>query len=315
MDASQTDDKALIGEECHIVARKEGGPRGEHDLPKNKRDKYRNLILLCRNHHREIDQNVGDYPVEKLNQIKSKHEAWVRNSLGGFEADKQRDEEIYAEWLERWEDSAGIDTWDTWSSWIFGGHPEIHVERYEALQQLADWLFNRPWPKRYSTLEASFENFRAVLNDLLVMFERFGEDTGPRGSELRRLKKFQLDPSVRGQAERRRAEQRTRYVAALVEDLTLELTRAANLICEMVRKCILPAYRLDEGVLTIKRGRYIDLSVRKFRPEYDADVEPANAYPGLDKFQKTRSGRDICIQDEYKPEHLGALGKFRNGTL
>jgi hypothetical protein len=40
MDVPETDDATLVGEECHIVARDEGGPRGASQLTANERDLY-----------------------------------------------------------------------------------------------------------------------------------------------------------------------------------------------------------------------------------------------------------------------------------
>ena len=45
----------LIGENCHIVAKSEDGPRGNSILTKEERNRYPNLILLCSNHHIVID--------------------------------------------------------------------------------------------------------------------------------------------------------------------------------------------------------------------------------------------------------------------
>jgi hypothetical protein len=69
---------ALIGEECHIVAKSPRGPRGKSPLPAEQRDEYENLILLCRNHHKEIDSNVNKYSAEVLLDIKNSHEDFVR---------------------------------------------------------------------------------------------------------------------------------------------------------------------------------------------------------------------------------------------
>jgi len=64
----------IIGEECHIISSKSNGPRYENGL-KNY-DCYENLILLCRNHHKEIDEvcNVGKYSKNELIRIKKEHE-------------------------------------------------------------------------------------------------------------------------------------------------------------------------------------------------------------------------------------------------
>lgn len=40
MDVNETDDPSLIGEECHIVAREENGPRGASPLTDEQRDLY-----------------------------------------------------------------------------------------------------------------------------------------------------------------------------------------------------------------------------------------------------------------------------------
>jgi len=70
-----------IGEECHIVSSKPNGPRHENGWENY--DVYENLILLCRNHHKTIDDvsNILLFPKESLISIKSKHEAWVKEEL------------------------------------------------------------------------------------------------------------------------------------------------------------------------------------------------------------------------------------------
>ncbi|MDK0624325.1 HNH endonuclease [Clostridium perfringens] len=71
----------VIGEECHIIARSEDGPRGNSTLDKKQRDEYDNLILMCEKHHHIIDDNPEKYTVEILKDMKSKHEDWVDINL------------------------------------------------------------------------------------------------------------------------------------------------------------------------------------------------------------------------------------------
>ena len=70
-----------IGEECHIVSSKPNGPR--HIENYGDYNTYDNIILLCRNHHKEIDDpaNLSKYTIAKLAEIKKEHEKWVRQSL------------------------------------------------------------------------------------------------------------------------------------------------------------------------------------------------------------------------------------------
>ena len=70
-----------IGEECHIISEKPNGPRHKDGI--DDYDTYKNLILLCKNHHREIDSpaNIAKYSVGYLIDKKSEHEKWVSQRL------------------------------------------------------------------------------------------------------------------------------------------------------------------------------------------------------------------------------------------
>lgn len=80
-EASASDPIAVVGEIAHIVAHTDNGPRGDSLVPRNARDRYENLILLCPTCHTRIDGQPGKYSVAELREIKSRHEAWVRSSL------------------------------------------------------------------------------------------------------------------------------------------------------------------------------------------------------------------------------------------
>ncbi len=65
---------------AHIVAETEGGPRGDKVRSPLLADDPDNLLLLCDAHHRLIDRDeLADYPVERLLQIK--HECETRIEL------------------------------------------------------------------------------------------------------------------------------------------------------------------------------------------------------------------------------------------
>ncbi|MBE8233199.1 MAG: HNH endonuclease [Endozoicomonadaceae bacterium] len=81
IDETQKHGVKQFGEMAHIVAKSPDGPRGDAYFPKENLNKYGNLILLCRNHHRRVDECYKDYPVEKLHKMKKKHEKWVNESL------------------------------------------------------------------------------------------------------------------------------------------------------------------------------------------------------------------------------------------
>lgn len=81
LEAISLDDRSVVGEECHIVSGQENGPRFDEKYPKDRTDAYDNLILLCRNHHKMVDDQYETYTVDLLCQIKTNHEKWVSERL------------------------------------------------------------------------------------------------------------------------------------------------------------------------------------------------------------------------------------------
>lgn len=291
MDATETDDASIIGEECHIVAKSSDGPRGESDLTEVQRDKYANLILLCNIHHKVIDDQPATFSVDALMALKAEHEKWVREKLG-FDDQKQQDDEVYAAYVEEWADRMQLDNWRGWaSSLISYGQPALDHEMKTALEEIRPWLLSRIWPGRYPELESAFLNFRLVAQDLCAVF---GEHAVKRGPDEWETEKFYRIDEWNPERYRRLADKYHAHVA-LVEDLALELTRAANYVCDKVRRCLMRSYRINEGVVLIEGGPYMDLSMKTYRVEYRGAERTDRPYPGLDAFKAVRFERDFCF--------------------
>lgn len=70
----------ILGEECHIISSKATGPRG--NVPTSKDfDEYENLILLCANDHKLIDDFPETFTSDILIELKSNHESWVEEAI------------------------------------------------------------------------------------------------------------------------------------------------------------------------------------------------------------------------------------------
>lgn len=74
-------DESIIGDECHIVSATPGGPRYDPDMPKDLVDDYSNLVLLCKVHHRLVDDQVSSFSVSRLKKLKRKHEETVSDRM------------------------------------------------------------------------------------------------------------------------------------------------------------------------------------------------------------------------------------------
>lgn len=66
----------IVGEVCHIKAQNTGGPRHDDGQSPEERHGFENLVLMCSVHHKIIDakENLAEYTVERLREIKADHE-------------------------------------------------------------------------------------------------------------------------------------------------------------------------------------------------------------------------------------------------
>jgi hypothetical protein len=83
VDATENDPPAIIGKIAHIsdFSPNVDSPRSDPSLNAQELNAYENLILLCGDHHDEIDKQKNTFPKETLLRWKREHEAWVRSRL------------------------------------------------------------------------------------------------------------------------------------------------------------------------------------------------------------------------------------------
>jgi hypothetical protein len=303
------DDLSVVGDEAHIIARKESFTRGDYDsLTPEQRDQYSNLILLCKVHHKQVDDQPTQFTVEKLREMKREHEEGVKSLWTEADERKQSDEIIYASYIDEWEKQADLANWRNTSSWLSSAS-ELTLPKkwYEDQKEFLLWLIARIWPGRYPSLENSLLNYGAVLRDFLNVFDKYVEPSKYDNAFLstRRFYKItNFDPV-------RYHELVEQYNAheGLVCDLFFELTRSANYVCDKVRESIFPGYRLKEGVLIIERHSVgPHLETIRARLEYRNEERGESPYPGLEEFKTIRYSRDYALAPE-EPDVDEYMGK------
>ena len=84
--ATSEDNESIVGDECHINSGEINGPRYNPSYPEEKIDSYENLMILCRVHHKMVDDQPSTFTSEILLQIKNNHEISVAEML----SDKQK---------------------------------------------------------------------------------------------------------------------------------------------------------------------------------------------------------------------------------
>jgi hypothetical protein len=155
-----------------------------------------------------------------------------------------------------------------------------------------------------ASLRRQVHAFRQVAEDLDVVVEWFAterhgkvfvdrvyqEVTGDRAANITFL------------------ETRSRYFNDLASDLALELTRAVKLICDRVRECLWPDFRLSEGRTSIGIGMNRSLAYGVLIPQYPVNA-PDHPYPGLRSFVVQRAERDYHFGDGPPPKGVGLPGE------
>jgi len=156
----------VIGENCHIVAKNKKEARWDSILTPAERDRYPNLILLCRNHHKIIDQDPSEWPIEKLHQIKSEHELWVETKFA--DSSEKISNQIYSDLINLATESLLLSHWDWFSD---------HAVRFLLSEEFVDgadrfWLKVQKtvWPKEIPELEAAITNLCDRISQYVKIF-------------------------------------------------------------------------------------------------------------------------------------------------
>ena len=77
---TENDPASIIGIIAHIKGENPTSARYDLEMTDKERNGYANLILVCSDCHKMIDDQPNTYTVEKLHQIKEEHEQWIIES-------------------------------------------------------------------------------------------------------------------------------------------------------------------------------------------------------------------------------------------
>lgn len=262
-----TGDAFVIGEQAHIIGEKDDAPRGKSILTVDERNSYPSLILLCPTHHEIIDKNESDYPAERLYLFKSEHELWVEENLSKLNDSKALAENlIYSDLIDTVSTFSDFGNWNEWVSLLISVNPSWLYDNHKKLEIVRSKIFKAAWPGTINELERSLKTFNYVIGALIQVYDIHSE-LDDRNNEYLVADKFY---KARGQWNNNYHKDFEEYKMweKKVTDLAIEATRAANWICDVVRKEINPLFFAKEGKFTVSYGPLPDLSYQTLLPEY-----------------------------------------------
>ncbi len=125
-DPADTGEDCVVGVQAHICSAKPNGPRKDPALPPERADDYDNLILLCMECHKSIDDNPDKWPAERLRELRDEHERQVDRAMrAAFEDSTQ---ERLTRVLDRMVDGAQIMDLQSRSMAYDLGHSPLSTE-------------------------------------------------------------------------------------------------------------------------------------------------------------------------------------------
>lgn len=250
-DKRSVSESFILGEQAHIVAEENYGPRGVSSLSIEERNSYPNLILLCPTCHTKIDKNVDDFPTERVHMLKSEHELWVERTLSTvFDSEETIHRTIYGDLIDKAVDYCELREWPLWTSSATSVLPAWHHNLPLKVFAFRTAVIRGIWPGTIPELERAIRTLSIVLNEASNTFLKHSEPHGD-SQFADRFYHRATDPVVQ-QAQIQEFNEWCIDCHALV----YEATKAANWFAEVVRKEINPMFFALEGkfVVTKQRG-------------------------------------------------------------
>jgi hypothetical protein len=271
IDAQHSSTSFPLGEQAHIVSEESDGPRGASLLTQQQRNSYHNLVLLCPNHHTEIDKNVVDWPVEKLHMVKSEHEFWVQGTLAET-TDTRRiaEQAIVSSIIDSAVDKCRLREWKNWTSFALAPDPQWPKGFTYQIFDFREQVIAAVWPPGFDELRRATITFSILLNKAAQTFLEHSEEHGDRLYPHKFYKRDgQFNPNYD-----RDAKEYENWLDRCLATLR-EATKAANWFADVVRRDVNPMFFAVEGKFLVSEGPFIDLSFRTQLLEY-SDEEKSN---------------------------------------
>lgn len=186
---------ANTGDEAHIVGESRQAARGVSKLSEIERADYSNLILLCPNHHRRIDNKVfrQDYSVARLHEMKTHLELWVQESLSGPTPIEDAADRIYAKLIDDAVTKCHLETWNAWSDGTVSVRPLWRRSHIEGILEFRDELLAAVFYDTRPELQAALTRFAHVIAGAALAFDAHSDDTAngwARADQFYRKERF-----------------------------------------------------------------------------------------------------------------------------
>lgn len=284
-----------LGEQAHIIAEENLGPRGKSILTREERNCYHNLILLCPTCHVLVDKNIEDYPPEKLHFLKSSHELWVQGRLSGTgEMKNTTTTLVYEGLIDAIVKHCRLDDWKNWSYSAMSGEPKWPVDFKRSAHELRRKVATTIWPGRLPELEKAIQTLSLTFQSASEIFIQHCRQWNEDELIVERFYKC----AHRGQWEYRLL---IRHFEDWCEDfqkLVLEVAKSANWVADVARKYVNPMFFVEEGKFIIESEWISNLSHDFDITAFEYSEEERGKLPELFTNQRKKAEKKRIAQEK-----------------
>jgi hypothetical protein len=262
-DSKAHDAAYVLGEQAHIVGEKVDAPRGKSPLTDDERNSYHNIILLCPTHHTEVDKNEVDWPVERLHLAKSRHELWVRETLGDSSDTKALAKQVaVSSIIDLAVKLCRLDEWKAWTSHALSPDPHWEKDLPDSIFEFRQRVAAAIWPAGFEELQRATDTIAILLHDSASKFLEHSNKENGMYWPHKFYKAGGFNPNYNEDLEK--------YEAWLEECFRLirDATRAANWFADVVRRDVNPMFFAERGKFVILEGPFMDLRYHASVPEF-----------------------------------------------
>lgn len=165
-DGTGGDNPSVIGEIAHIVGEKREGPRGKFDISDEDRNSHRNLILLCRDHHKIVDDQPLTYSIPVLTEMKKLVELDIKtdNNIYGVKIDSYKSEVVHTTLLPISNIPAVV--YKGPCDFDRGEEERVRqlIEYPKTKSELVPYVFNPGWIFTFHNLKSYSNPFRKIVD-------------------------------------------------------------------------------------------------------------------------------------------------------
>ena len=219
---------------------------------------------MCPTHHTIIDKNPEDYPIEKIHMMKSQHEYWVETTLSESYNNKLKADEIaYSYLIDMTVEHCLFSNWEKWMSTLYSSSHKLEISNYDRIINYTFRMHKAVWPGKLIELESALKYFSEMMNIMLNFYMKNVESKGEYFIEDRSYKR-----QWRPQEIFEELSERNRCWREYLDELIIEINKAANWLADTIRKEINPMFMITDGKLSIIWGFDENLCIRLIVPEY-----------------------------------------------